>query len=194
MRHLKTKGNYEKRYIGTTDESLENAHEQEIRIELPQMPNGIYTSPMKRCIETMEKSYPETQGKTLPLIHVVQDLREMDFGEFENKTYEELKDDEHYRKFIDGVEEPRGGEPRKNFKKRSVDAFAQIIESYEKDEFINNEIELVIFCHGGTIMSILEAFDIEKGDFYDYQIPNGGGIICTLMSGRLHIEEKSTWN
>ena len=34
---------------------------------------------------------------------------------------------------------------------------------------------LAIVCHGGTIMAILEAFSVPHRDFYDWQVPNGGG-------------------
>ena len=90
IRHLKTPGNEKRQYIGSTDEDLS---EQEVlnfkkkckQASYPQV-QQVIVSPMKRCIQTAELIYPKNQITQEVL------LKECDFGIFEGKTYEELKE------------------------------------------------------------------------------------------------------
>ncbi|MFI3207532.1 MAG: histidine phosphatase family protein [Eubacteriales bacterium] len=175
VRHLKTKGNYEKRYIGRTDEDLDFSREQSVNYSLPKLPNKIYCSPMKRCVQTAQAIYPDADI----LFH--NNLREVNFGIFENKAYEELKENVHYRNFISGLEDPIEGEGRLEFKERCFHAFSQIISECKEEDI------LVIVCHGGTIMTIMEKLEQSKGGFYDYQIPNGGVLECEFDGENLRI-------
>lgn len=166
IRHLKTKGNMQKRYIGRTDEPL---HEQAGAGLLNSYPDTevVYTSPMLRCIQTAELIYGKTRLITM------EQLREIDFGDFEGKNYEELKANPDYISFLnrngDGI--IPNGEALPAFKKRCGAGFLQIIH-----EMIaaGNESAAVI-CHGGTIMAILEQFDVQQQDFYSYMVKNGEG-------------------
>ena len=167
IRHGKTRGNLEKRYIGCrSDESLcpEGAAELEQRV----YPSAgqVFASPMRRCLETAEVLYPG-----LP-VQVVPDFRECDFGVFEYKNYTELNGREDYQAWIDsGGELPfPGGESRKEFSARSLSAFRSLPACSE-----NEDCALIV--HGGTIMAIMEAMAIPQGNYYDYQIKNGSGYI-----------------
>lgn len=173
VRHLKTKGNFERRYIGSTDEEIYDLDNQNLPQNLPKNPNFVYTSPLKRCKQTAKLLYPNLN------LNIIEDLKEMDFGDFENKNYEELKENQNYRNFIDGLESPIGGENREDFKKRCVKAFLKITEK--------NEDEIVIVCHGGAIMSILENLDKSGKDFYSYQIANGQVLSCSYDGEKLEI-------
>ena len=93
VRHGKTQSNQEHRYLGWTDELL--CREgialllKKMRKGLyPQSPDRVVCSPMRRCIQTAAwicpKGYP---------YRIEDDLRETNFGIFEGKTYEELKED-----------------------------------------------------------------------------------------------------
>ncbi|MFI3325634.1 MAG: histidine phosphatase family protein [Clostridia bacterium] len=164
VRHLKTKGNFEKRYIGKTDEDIYKAESQTPPSNLPENPSKIYTSAMKRTVQTAKLLYPNRE------VIKLENLNETDFGDFENKNYEELKNNKDYRDFIDGIKDPVGGESRKNFNERCIKAFLNIAK--------NGKDEIVIVCHGGTIMSILQGLDREKKDFYSYQIKNGETLVC----------------
>jgi len=108
IRHGKTEGNLEMRYVGRTDEPLSFSGIAELmKTDYP--PCGVLiTSPMKRCIQTAELIYP---GKA-PII--CEELRECDFGAFEGRNYIELSTDSRYQKWIDsgGVSAfPEGGGP-----------------------------------------------------------------------------------
>ena len=115
IRHGETKANQEQRYLGRTDEDLS---EKGIETLLSYKKQNFYpkvthlfTSPMKRCVETGAVLYPELSPVVIP------EWREMDFGQFEYKNYEELKDDVRYQAWIDsgGALDFPGGESRENF-------------------------------------------------------------------------------
>ena len=84
IRHSMTAGNLKKRYIGRTDESLcpegivllESYIQKNIYPEVQR----VYVSPMKRCMETAKLIFKEN-------FYEVEELRECDFGIFENKNY-----------------------------------------------------------------------------------------------------------
>lgn len=166
IRHAKTQGNLEKRYIGKTDESLsvEGVLELMKRKSRYREADIVFTSPMKRCIETADIIYENTQK------HIVHELRECDFGIFENKTYEELKHNAHYIKWLDsgGKGEIPEGEDSISFKKRCQNAFVNILNTTD------GYSSIAIVAHGGTIMGILEQLAPTGQDFYHWQIENCG--------------------
>ena len=171
IRHFLTKGNLEKRYIGRSDESLLDSGIKNIHEEIKYPDTGlVYSSPLKRCIQTARLIYGTDRE-----IRTNDSLSEMDFGDFEGKNYEELKDIEEYRLFIDsgGVRQIPNGENAESFKKRSCDGFLQVVE----DVLTEKSESAAIVCHGGTIMSIMEHFDPDKKSFYTYMVKNGCGYI-----------------
>jgi len=179
IRHGKTAGNLEKRYIGTTDESLCDAGKAEIKSRRYPDVSRVICSPMKRCIETAVLIYPDIK----PLICA--DLRECDFGDFENKNYSELNGNADYQRWIDsGGEMPfPNGESHADFTKRCADAFDMLMH-----EDFSGDAAFVV--HGGTIMAILEKYAVPRGTFYDFQVPNGSGYITEFDGKNLLIGEK----
>ena len=184
IRHFKTKGNLEKRYIGRTDEPLD-------RMAIPQRMQELKTervivSPMKRCRQTAEILFP---GQTQT---VCDSLRECDFGEFEGKNYLELSANPLYQGWIDsgGTMPFPGGESHDEFRKRCVQGFEHMMDQLEKDACKN----AAFVVHGGTIMSIRETFDPEHREFYHWQAANGEGFRIKIpdeawKSGRKYFAE-----
>ncbi|NLO84825.1 MAG: histidine phosphatase family protein [Clostridiales bacterium] len=167
IRHGRTQGNIERRYIGSrTDEPLcqQGIKELQAREYLPV--DYIFASPMKRCLQTAEILYPNAE------LRIVDDLRECDFGDFENLSYQELNGRADYQAWIDsGGELPfPNGESRATFAARSVCAFKQSIEALPK-------YDIAFVVHGGTIMSIMEAYARPKGTYFDFQVSNGDGYL-----------------
>ena len=165
IRHGKTQGNLERRYIGCrTDEDLcAEGIEQLKMLDYPDA-DAVFASPMKRCIQTAGIIYP---GKP---IHFIDDLRECDFGDFEGCNYAELKDHPCYQAWLDsGGELPfPNGESKKKFSERCVMAFDSIIAGLPEGKY-------AFIVHGGTIMAIMQRF--AGGGYYDYQVQNGKGFI-----------------
>lgn len=179
IRHGKTAGNLEKRYIGRTDELLCETGIEELQKRRYPDCGIVFASPMKRCIETARLIYPERE------IITCADLRECDFGGFEGKNYLELSDDPDYQRWIDsgGTLPFPNGEDIEEFKARCVRSFLDMI-----GQCIEETAAFAV--HGGTIMAILERLAIPKRGYYDYRVENGGGYIAEFDGVHLKITEK----
>jgi alpha-ribazole phosphatase len=175
IRHSITKGNLEKRYIGRTDEPLCKQGIDLLSTKVFPCCDSLYTSPMKRCIQTGRLLFPDLQPR------VLDDLRECDFGEFENKNYLELSGNPDYQKWIDsGGRLPfPGGESQEEFQQRSIRGFLAVVEEGMK----NQKQSIAMVVHGGTIMSVMEAFEVTQKDYFSWQVKNAGGYF-------LHVEEE----
>lgn len=161
IRHGKTAGNLEKRYIGITDEPLCNEGISELKNRNYPDCELVISSPMRRCIETAKIIYP---GKKTVICG---DLSECDFGEFEGKNYLELAENAGYQKWIDsgGVLPFPNGESPEGFKERSVRGFEKMLEKFA------DKSSAAFVVHGGTVMAITEHC-LGCG-FFDNQIKNG---------------------
>ena len=172
IRHGQTPGNKLSRYIGTTDEALSEEGRAFLeKLDYP-MPDALYVSPLLRCVETAGILFPEKE------MHIIEELSECDFGEFENKNYKELSGNENYQKWIDsnGTLPFPGGESRENFKRRSLKGFQKAVAQCIREEV--NTAALVI--HGGTIMNIMEEYGDRQRTFYEWHVKNGGGYQVTV--------------
>lgn len=167
IRHSCTEGNLMKRYIGKTDEPLCEAGTELLKKREYPAAERIYVSPMLRCRQSAEIIYPGREYVA------IEELRECDFGLFENKNYQELDGNEEYQKWIDsmGTLPFPEGESREAFRGRTLAGFAQAVDACKKDGI--RKIAFVI--HGGSIMNIMETYGVPAGDYYDYQIKNGEG-------------------
>ena len=120
IRHGKTAGNLLGRYIGSrTDEPLcDEGRKGLAGKQLPEV-ERLYVSPMKRCVETAEILWPGFDRKKM---QKVMDLRECDFGDFENKNYKELSGNGDYQAWIDsnGTLPFPNGESMDAFKSRCL--------------------------------------------------------------------------
>ena len=189
LRHGKTAGNLLGRYIGSrTDEPLcDEGREGLAGKQLPEV-ERLYVSPMKRCVETAEILWPGFDRKKM---QKVTDLRECDFGDFENKNYKELSGNGDYQAWIDsnGTLPFPNGESMDAFKSRCLEAFARIVEevSGAEQEWIASGktgiFRAGIVVHGGTIMAILEQYGYPKAAYFDYQVKNGCGYRLTPVEG-----------
>ncbi len=172
IRHGKTPGNEEKRYVGRTDEGLSELGRRELLQK--QFPEAelLFSSPMLRCLQSCECLYPNQNVKVIP------DFREIDFGTFEGKNYLELSGNQEYQAWIDsgGTLPFPKGEDRQSFIQRSLAGFQTLLQELRVSK--NSEIKAATVVHGGTIMAILSTH--FGGDYYDYQITNGEGFCVTM--------------
>lgn len=172
IRHGKTKCNEERRYCGSTNVSLSELGRKELKERRDKLKYPTcklnFTSGAKRANETFELIYPDVNYKEN------KDFWEYNFGDFELKTYDMLKQDQRYIDWIcDKSSEVAcpNGESRKEFYTRLKNAFI----SFLGDLKLNGENEALVVCHGGTIGTLLELFYDGGKDFYSYQPKCGGG-------------------
>lgn len=180
IRHGLTQGNLEGRYLGRnenpslSEQGRRTLSERKSARPYPQT-EMLYSSPLLRCIETARIIYPMLVPILLP------SLAEQDFGVFEGKTYEQLKDDPAYRRWIGsaGRLAPPGGESGQDFALRLEGALTKIGEDCQK----RGAKTAAVITHGGCIMTMLSRLCVHPGppsSFYDYQAPNGGGFSAAL--------------
>ena len=171
IRNALTDENLEGRYIGHTDVEIG----EEGRAQLGQMKedliyppvDAVFTSPLKRCTETAKILYPDNK----PI--VIEGLIEYNFGEFENKTAEQLEKHPVFPKWLAGEKgvEPPFGESNEAFEKRVLGTFEKIAEGLMK----TGTTSAAIVTHGGVIMAILAAFGIPEYPMHEWITPNGCG-------------------
>ena len=190
IRHGSTKANLEHRYLGKTDMPLSEDGKKELmeygrRKGYPAV-DYLFSSPMKRCVQTAEILYPGEK----PVC--IEEWAEMDFGEWEGKNYQDLKGDEYYRRWVEGngmLPFP-GGESREDFISRCEKGFLRMEEGLKQNRAFlqggkagccrpdgEKRMETVgMIVHGGTIMALLSKYG--GGNYFGYQIANGKGYIC----------------
>ena len=178
LRHGKTQGNLENRYNGRTDDPLcaEGIAEAEAGEHFPGI-SLVYASPLQRAQQTARIFFPDAE------IVTVQDLREMDFGDFEGRTAEEMADDEAYRTWVAGgcVDQCPNGEGIPDFARRAGKAFAASIA----DAIRRGETRVGVAVHGGVIMAVMAAFSGADLPYNAWYVRNCGGYEITL--------EEKTW-
>ena len=188
IRHGATKSNKRHAYLGNTNEPLSNEGGEQIIFynEAGQYPKEkdnllIFSSPMLRCLQTKDILYPDTRAILLP------EWKEIDFGCFEGKNYQDLNGDPDYQRWIDsgGVTAFPGGESRDEFVKRSMVGLEWCIACMEDYK----QKSAVCIVHGGTIMAIMSS--LTGGDYYDYQVKNGQGyeIELSIKDNNVQLEK-----
>ena len=97
IRHGKTEANEQHLYCGSTDLPLSKKGREELQgLHYAFSPQRFVTSGMKRTNETLQILFGTVSFSTDSR------FREVDFGDFEMKTYEELKDDPAYQRWLTG--------------------------------------------------------------------------------------------
>lgn len=168
IRHGRTEANEKHQYCGASDLPLSHAGAaalSDIRYEIP--PCRFFTSGMIRTEQTLQLLFGDVP-------HGIDSrFREIDFGEFELHTYEELKDRQDYQHWIskDGQTAPPNGESAESFQRRILDGLRDLLEL---------ETPAVLITHGGVIALIMEhLFPEEEKTRYQWQPQPGGGYRLT---------------
>lgn len=172
IRHGLTQANLDGQYIGHKDVSLcpqGIADLNKIKKDYiyPDV-QVVFTSPMKRCLETCHIIYPNIEQ---PLI--IEGLIEYNFGEFEGKTAEELKDNEDFTKWIGGGLDvaPPFGESSREFGERIGTTFERIV-----DAMLQTGIdEAAIITHGGVLNALMAMYALPQAKMTDWMCDDGFG-------------------
>lgn len=170
IRHGRTSANERHLYCGSTDLPLSEAGRA--ALEGTPKPNvgdaRFITSGMKRCNETLRLLFGNVPYE------VVSDFREIDFGSFEMRGYEELKENKAYQAWLSGDPEktpPPGGESGEAMTRRVLAAFREVWD-FGRDT--------VIVTHGGVIAAIMASlFPGEEKNRYQWQPEPGHGYAVT---------------
>lgn len=168
LRHAKTAYNAERRYQGILDIPISD----EGRLQLRRAdfdPAVVYTSTLQRTAQTARVLFPDAQ------LVPVNDLREMNFGAFQGRTYLEMEHDEAYCAWVDGGCTGRcpNGETQAEFSDRVCRAFAQLVDQ----ALAAREDRLTIVAHGGTQMAAMERFAEPHRAYHEWCASNASGYV-----------------
>lgn len=176
MRHSLTAANERRLYGGSTDSPL-TERGRAIAIERRGAIGdcAIYVSSgMARADETLRCMTGHAPDLILP------GLREMDFGGFEMKSYDQLKEDPDYLCWIEdqtGEVSCPGGENLKGFKARVLSDGERLLRMADDSA--------CVMCHGGVIVNLMGAWfpDIARS-FYEWQPGPCRGYRIAVVDGR----------
>lgn len=205
--------------MGVTEETLSGEGRKQLEIlaekDILKKPWLLFVSPMLRCQESAGILFP---GKKA---YPIEEWREMNFGAYEGKNYEDLKNNAYYQKWIDSngtlpfpegesqqeyikrchrglltatkiIEEKIAREVADTAKTSSANEITELRElekQIAESQMIENQIaenqmtesqprNITAVVHGGTIMALLHI--LAGGNYFDYQVKNGGGYCCKL--------------
>ena len=150
IRHGATKANREHRYLGRTEEPLSKEGREALKAfqrkgfyPEPASLQALFVSPMERCRETAELLFGDCEQYVIP------EFREMDFGLFEGKNYQDLQGNARYQAWIDsnGTLPFPEGESREDFLARCKQGFevmlriviAQVVDGNEERKNAEND-------------------------------------------------------
>ena len=178
IRHGITEANEKHLYCGSTDLPLSESgraalEERKKTAEYPS-PDGmrVLTSGMRRCDETLDILYGCLPREEDPA------FREMDFGAFEMRSYEEMKEDPAYLAWITGDNEANvtpGGES-------GCQMTARVLAGL--DRLIGEGRDALLVTHGGVIAAIMaHLFPEAEENRYEWQPKPGGGYAIDLEAG-----------
>ena len=162
VRHAQTEGSRRELYYGASDipalpESLAELHENANRY--PTAPR-YYTSGLLRTEQTLRALYGDVPHTALP------GLQEMNFGDFEMRGYNELKDDPAFQRWAaDSEHNPcPTGESAPPTMARNRAAMEQVLSAGE---------DAVCVIHGGVTSGLMMHW--FGGTRYDYLLTPGEG-------------------
>ena len=177
IRHGKTEANEKHLYCGKSNIPLSENGIKELNdiknsIKYPEY-NKFFSSGAKRANETLEILYPKKAYDE------INEFWEYDFGDFEMKSYDMLKENKEYINWITDKDRQvscPNGESKIQYRERIKEAFNKFIEKCYKEGIGT----VVLVCHGGTIGTILEIFYDCSKSFYEHQPACGRGYTLTL--------------
>ncbi|HER23704.1 MAG TPA: histidine phosphatase family protein [Candidatus Atribacteria bacterium] len=201
IRHGESYGNAQKKFSGSQDVILTEKgiwQAERLAYRLKGLPiDAVYCSDLKRAVHTANIIF----GNRNINIIINPNLREMNFGIWEGKTFEEIELKEG-AKFTSWMENPDErsiipqGESLALLNKRIMTEVNRILQEH-KDE--NNDKTIAIVCHGGAIRTILcNALNIElKNLWYIKQKSTALNIIdyydsrgfVSLINDTSHLED-----
>ncbi len=165
IRHGKTGANERHLYCGSSDLPLSEGGMAALRKKRYAICAERYlTSGMLRTEQTLGLLFGDLPHEIDPR------FREVDFGDFELHSYEELKADPDYQTWITGDNEaniPPNGESGAQMTARVLEAFREL-EGWGENT--------VLVAHGGVIAAIMESlFPNEGKNRYQWQPKPGEG-------------------
>lgn len=187
IRHGITEGNLKRWFYGAADiplseqgeRKLEKLSEEGFYPELPSN-TAYYTTGLKRTEQTLGILYGDVEHEVIP------ELQEMNFGEYECKSFDELNDDPVFLEWgydrTDDVALP-GGESRNEFRARVKSGLKKLLALHNMR---GEDASTLMICHGGVISMILEeTFPGERESMWEWMPEPGYGYDLKVEGGKI---------
>ncbi|RSL32065.1 phosphoglycerate mutase family protein [Salibacterium salarium] len=169
IRHGMTRGNLLKQYTGWSNPPLLPEEHHRLKHAAAPVVDEVWCSDLKRATETAEILFPDASLKQSWM------LREMHFGDFEGKDYQELKHQARYQYWLDNMKErgPANGETL-------VDVHYRIQHGWERIKHTKNK-RVAVVTHSGWIREWCNEYVPDHSLTYLWQIPYGAGILAIFQ-------------
>ena len=208
LRHGKTVANEKRLFCGNTDLPLSPGGVKGIEdlIEQGIYPSAdlLFTSGLQRARQTADLIYSGA------LKTQITDLNEYNFGLYEMKSYDELKDQAGFKEWLadeTGVIKCPQGESTQIFRQRVIKGFNTVLEEAQKSETafrttrtidsnpsqlstINSQFSTLIVCHGGVIVHIMQWLFPDKHNYPEWQPEPGRGYTIKYAPEEIHTYHK----
>ena len=175
IRHGMPEGNENGQYIGRTDLKittngiieLENLRDEGIYPKC----DLVFSSPLSRAVDTAKIIYPNKE------VQINHNFKEIDFGEFEGKTPEDLKDRKDYADWLAGkIPAAPGGESAMEFATRLCTGIGETVRY-----MMNNDCySAAIVMHGGAIMTLLAVAALPRMKMAEWACGTGRGYTISI--------------
>ncbi|WP_338471477.1 histidine phosphatase family protein [Niallia sp. XMNu-256] len=167
FRHGLTELNKQKTYMGWTDEPICEEAKESLTALQPNPYQVVVTSDLIRCLQTAAILFPEKDP--IPFL----EFREMNFGPFERKRYEELAGDPRYEEWISSHFESNvpGAETFTDFTQRVENGWTNLSTLVMRDKVDS----LAVVTHGGVLRYLLSKFAPTEKSFWEWRVPHGNG-------------------
>lgn len=165
-----------RRFAGQSDIPLSNSGIQalgEIRqsMNYPEV-EMVFSSPLSRCVRTADILFPN--------LYSVKDegFTDMNLGEFEGKTFDELKSNPAFNGWIgdSANNTPPGGEATTEFTKRVALSAGALFDRMMRQRIRS----CAVVTHGGVIMTLLASIGLPKLPIQNWAVDNGFGYTLLL--------------
>ena len=185
VRHPETEANITGRFVGRGDSPFTAAGRLQAR-RLPRRiadfePDEVWSSPLRRALTVAQKA----AARAHVALHIDDRLVELDFGDAEGMTYEEIADAGLPFNYH-AAEKPvaPGGESRSSIEHR----VAHVI-----DELTARQGRFVIVAHGGVVRAgLVHALRLSKTDVWAFQVHNAQLATVRVVDGHGLLEEYVT--
>lgn len=145
-------------------------------------PSLVISSPLQRCVKLAVHAFDVHP-------HINQDLKEVNYGDWEGKTWEEINvEGDNLWMYANINNQPPNGESFAELRDRVVRQLDEILNAPEE--------KIAVVCHGGVIRSVLShllktplevtrSFHVHYTGFVKFINTNEGWRLSELNSGEL---------
>ena len=199
IRHGITEGNQKMWFYGKADLPLAKEGEEKLRKLAkkdiyPKITGDVdcYTTGLLRTEQTFEILFGRQPHREISL------LREMNFGDYECSTYDQLKDYSDFERWCydeTGDVKLPGGESRNEFAARIEAGLKELLGYHRLKElshrYSGRDAISVVVCHGGVISTMMQMlFPDVKANMWDWTPAPGFGYMIEFEKGETKMYEK----